>query len=611
MGFGALGLRARPALASLKHLTDDPDERVREAAKDAIILVDKPNSPENLTQDQEQRIASLIEDLLSNDPLRNVTAQARLAKTGRSAVPALLEKLERGDGVIDHFNVLSALAAMGPEAEAAVPCMIRLLATSADYYGAIKVLGAIGPSASAAAPALAELLATPDTAAVCGGEISLALGHIGRSATPFISSIIKSCDVGNDYARTPFVDALQLIVSSDPACLPQLCDALDSPLPNVRCIIARALAELGNLAAPCTVKLVHAASDGTADSRYAAVLALSQSEALGAEHVADLIKLIGDGEVAVRKTAIEILSAMGSTAKPAVPTLVGRSENDHSLRVRRHAAAAAHRILPEQRLPSLATPPVPDWVSLMAELKDQDSPLFKLSVEQRVSLAEDQTDANNEAMRESAWRCVSAGLTHPDSWTRVHFLKIMAGLRVGSDKVLPGVLWALEDEDPWVRKEAAASVSIVAAHLAIDTRRSIAWALVPLLSDEAPLVRLAAVEAVQQLAVQDSQLITPLIERLTDGEMFVRTHSMEIIGFQGAMAVSAVPSVIAVLDDYVRTARPGYAKAPDAEAASVCLQGIGPSASAALPALTRALEVSNVNATRTALSKAIEAIRRK
>lgn len=606
MGLDALGSEARPALPALLRLAEDPNAMVREHARDAVCLVDKPLDPENLTPAQQERVAALVEELLSGDASRSSKATSRLARTGRGVVPALLEQLDSRRGILERFEILSAIRGLGPEADAAVPRMIQLLASSLDRHGAIGVLAAIGPRASAAVPALAALLET-DEASIWGDDVAAALGQIGNGASAHLPKVLALCDLGADHERSAFVSALERIVAGDPSSLLTLCEALDSPRANVRCIAARALAALGELAGPCRAKLLQAARIGSPDSRYAAVLAVSRCGLPSEGQVQDLIALLSDREVAVRKTTVEILLAMGTMARTAVPALVERATIDESPRVRRLAVEAVRKLRPEPPLPPQPAAPVADWSTVIAELKAQES--SSIQGGSGTELLENDSPSKLAALGEAGFRYVGAGLTHPDQWKRWRFTQALASMDVGPEKTLPVLVWALADDFEYVRSAAAKAVAeIGSGPTSAAARADIALALRPLLSDENSQVRWAAVEAIQRLGVRDSSWIPVLVDRLTDGEGFVRTTSMEILGAHGSMAVSAVPAVIAVLDDYVRTARPGYAKMPDAEAAAVCLEGIGPAAVASIPALKRALEMTRVKETRSALSKAIEAI---
>jgi hypothetical protein len=112
-------------------------------------------------------VSALAESLSNGDPIVRGLAAIALRDSGLGALPALdaLRAALRDPDVNVRTMSANAIAAIGPEARAAVPDLIAVLSVAGEDVQALRAsasaLGAIGPEAAAAEPVLRELAAMP------------------------------------------------------------------------------------------------------------------------------------------------------------------------------------------------------------------------------------------------------------------------------------------------------------------------------------------------------------------------------------------------------------------------------------------------------------------
>jgi HEAT repeat protein len=140
-------------------------------------------------------VPALIKALDDTEPGVRKLAVVTLDKVGaKDAVPnlaALLDK-DTGDLALRHAIVL-ALGRLGPDAEAAVPALGRVLKGDPVLRGeAATALGAVGPAAKDAIPLLITGLADEEV----GDTAALALARIGKPAVSALAAALTSWNRG-------------------------------------------------------------------------------------------------------------------------------------------------------------------------------------------------------------------------------------------------------------------------------------------------------------------------------------------------------------------------------------------------------------------------------
>ena len=156
-----------------------------------------------------------IRQMSSEDKVERRDASYRLSQMGpeaQKAVPVLIKALEDRDDQI-WFNAITALARIGPGAKEAVPALIEQLerASRGRYreraqYRTAFALGSIGP---AALPALQNALAHERSNVREGA--ARALTWIGPDAGPLVPDLVKSLGDDDEDVRATIAEALGAI----------------------------------------------------------------------------------------------------------------------------------------------------------------------------------------------------------------------------------------------------------------------------------------------------------------------------------------------------------------------------------------------------------------
>ncbi|HTU91220.1 MAG TPA: HEAT repeat domain-containing protein [Gemmataceae bacterium] len=140
--------------------------------------------------------ARLLNELKSNDAVRQDKAARELAALGAPAVPALIEALKSDtEGVVGRAAL--ALGKIGKPAQDAVPALIARIkenkGRSRDDAEAIEALMRIAPHRGEVVPALCAILREPPSNP-CRIHAVVALGKMGTNAKDAVPDLIKMLD---------------------------------------------------------------------------------------------------------------------------------------------------------------------------------------------------------------------------------------------------------------------------------------------------------------------------------------------------------------------------------------------------------------------------------
>ena len=146
--FTGLGLPAQTAQAQ---------SEVSEPSQEDI---DQVRSRIQRQTDLLSRVEGITSSTAYREPQVNETAAMALGRIGFAAVQPLANELQRSTDPQVRYQITSALAFIGPEAEAAVPQLIAALQDENVIVrrGAARALGQIGPGAAPAIPELIQAL---------------------------------------------------------------------------------------------------------------------------------------------------------------------------------------------------------------------------------------------------------------------------------------------------------------------------------------------------------------------------------------------------------------------------------------------------------------------
>jgi HEAT repeat protein len=291
-----------------------------------------------------------------------------------AAVPALAEIVDSKKNHPVVQNALTALKDLGPRARAAVPALARALQDDDRLFRnrAADALGAVGPGAAAAVPALGELLQNENrTLRVAAAR---ALWRINRDRAA-VAMLIQICEEKDGHLGEA-VDALGEIGPDAELAVPVLKRALQDATYPEREPLALALWRLqrptevsGVVSDPrqeALAVLLRLLREGTVLERWSAIRAVRDVGPEARAAVPALVRLLQNEEPSLRDEAANALRAVDPGAREAVPMLTALL-GDANPYVRLAAARALAR--GERRPPEL----VPVLVHLLewsSDLRD-------------------------------------------------------------------------------------------------------------------------------------------------------------------------------------------------------------------------------------------------
>ena len=207
------------------------------------------------------------------DPVGADAAISALEQMGPAAAPIAADLAAH----IVRSDVARTLGAIGPDARAAVPALVKALGDPATASNAAEALAGIGlpdeATAAAAIPALARLAAGTDAFAAYGATGALA--KVDRPLPPAVAALRAA--LGHAYmpARREAALGLGALKAATPEVVAALTDRLADPEEQIRAAAATALAEFGDAARPALARLrERAKTDTDPAARVAAAEAL-------------------------------------------------------------------------------------------------------------------------------------------------------------------------------------------------------------------------------------------------------------------------------------------------------------------------------------------------
>ncbi|MEX0819302.1 MAG: HEAT repeat domain-containing protein, partial [Pirellulaceae bacterium] len=228
------------------------DVHVRQAAARAMVEFDA---------DREVIAPLLVKALEDKDPTVVANAIDALASLGPKALGHIDDALANKD--LRHYAV-RLIARLGREAEPVVPALIEVLGKQTDSPADVEftreahfALSAIGPGAKAAIPTLVKALASTDDGVAASA--SYALGKMGAEARAAVPALQRAEGSDSVIVQAASVFALWQIQPGNPArrikATSLLVKALEDDRDLVRAGAATMLGELGTVGERATSKL--------------------------------------------------------------------------------------------------------------------------------------------------------------------------------------------------------------------------------------------------------------------------------------------------------------------------------------------------------------------
>jgi len=598
---GDIGPDAKSAVSPLVNVFR-ADVELRADAGKALAKIGNENAVTQLK-------GLLIPDKKKDDiPLRTAAATTLgdFGPDAKSAVKTLKALLAEKDGGL-KLAVVHTLGKIGPDAKDAIPELLEvLLDPNANVkLAAMEAIGKIGAESKLAAKGLGELVNDPN-AQVANAAID-GLAKIGKTGMPALAQGLKNKDPGR---RLTILKALVANKADASTAVPQLLELANDQNAEIKALAKTLFSSLGKGAVVELLKLLKD-KDQLETTRLTAAEALSKLEP-DKEHLVELVALLKDPKVEVRRASAEALSKLGPEVMDAFPELIAAmGDKDEAVRTalglaikstgrkgvpklqemlakEKDPAAKASLILALGAMGPLAKDSLDDLTKYMSDPneevkkaaiaslekigKDSVPALLKLLESKEAPIRVGAILALGEAgVQAKVAMPTLADLIVKDADATVRRSALVALKSIGGMELKDHVAkvgQALKDQDKDVRAQAAVTLADIgaAAEPAIP-------GLVAALADKEDLVAKAAGETLGKLG---GPAVNPLVEALKDGNPVVRRYATMALKEIGAKAKNAVPMLIDALHDQDVATRQFAALAlneigPDAKAATIDL----------------------------------------
>jgi HEAT repeat protein len=455
---GLVGVKSEPVIKALALAITDKEATVRRAA--ALSM-------RELKPDRNVSIPLMAKVLDDAEPAVVLPALDTITELGESAVPALIECVERG-GRARYWGCV-VLSELGPVGKAAAPALAAAVkdADAETRMHALLALAAIGaPSHDAAGNAIADSLA--DKEPRVRNAAHYAAGRVGvTKAVPAFEASLKSDDPltvviaawalaklkpddakqtkssveiilgrlrdDRSPARVAAAKAIvDLVVSSADKEIVPPGTVLTLDEEGQRLVLEAVTAQ-GAKAVPLLVQRL-----GHKESRIYAARALGRIGPGAKDAAPALSKLLAEDDVDLRHEVLIALAAIGSDAAAAVPALVeSLKRNDATLPLTCYALG---------KIGPAATPAVTQLQSFL------DRPDAWLRVSASVALVRIRPD--DRATAQKALPILSRGLADEQEHVRLECAIALVELGAAAKSAVPSLRMALEDTSPSVRQAA-------------------------------------------------------------------------------------------------------------------------------------------------------------
>ncbi|MEX0702861.1 MAG: HEAT repeat domain-containing protein [Planctomycetales bacterium] len=546
---GQLEAEAAPAIPALIELLESDDEDLRDSASNVLPRIGAPALPP---------LVALLGTADATPTARQAAASAILRMRDRhaedgaepvrldSAYPALAARLADPNETLATRVLAAAILADSDEHRARSLPVLADGIRSDDYEVIYAARGALVAHKEEAASLVPELKKRFLSGELDGGEaVAEILGELMKpdeAAALFVEAMVADKD---GEVREDLEYALGRL--GLPAA-PKLVELLQSKNPDLRLATVRLLRDLRygdeyddydeterQLPPEALAALEKALADADLRVRRHAAIALAEADPESAKPLPVLIETIADtdayGDAAPIDEALYAIGRLGDKAREAVPAIVkllAAPTYGRDGQYRRYAAANA--------LGSIGPAARPAAPALVALLRSGEAASAAAS-----ALGEIGADAPE---------AVAALIAALDDSQAFHSaIEALAKLGPAGEPAVRKLLAELDDE--FARHDAAAALGAFEAHA--------------------------------------ERVVPVLAARLRDPDVEMRRRAAAALGRLGTKAKSALPDLIALLEDeQIR------------EAAATALGGLGAEAAPAVPALAKLLEIDELDCRRAA-----------
>lgn len=280
--------------------------------------------------------------------------------------------------------------------------------------------------------------------------------------------------------------------------------------------------------------------------RYDIIRQLSD---ISSNQVPTLVQALNDPDPLVKSGVAEALGDLTDDAVTAIPALVEMIKDERR--------AIAPESFQSVYFPSPVPPPLPVLPGLGSPPPKRVPPLTPDNPEKLLKItAIAALGKIGLPARTLATAPLTQALEDPDPWVKLNATWALAEIGA-STSLLPYWLAALQHPNPDVRSQAAAvfqdSSSLLRKVFGAEATDSTVAPLLKALQDEDSTVRSAAKDG---LTLLGTRALPSLVQALEAPEPIVRLEATNLLGNLGGAAQSAIPGLVALLDDPERYVPP-------------------------------------------------------
>lgn len=186
------------------------------------------------------------------------------------SIQSLLYDREKGERA---QNARDAFALLGPQANAAIPALIRRTSLNGSPFRRSNAMLALAYFGKAAVPTMAALLANDQAT---NGWMVTCIRELGTNATPLVPIVIRNLTHTNVFAAINSAAILGELKLDPDLAVPALTNCMLDPRPEVRLQVVLAIMEFGQLATNALPALTNALADPFPDVRKIAANAVEK-----------------------------------------------------------------------------------------------------------------------------------------------------------------------------------------------------------------------------------------------------------------------------------------------------------------------------------------------
>jgi HEAT repeat protein len=477
----------------------------------------KPASPE---------VKTAIKELGASIGIRRIGAAERLGNMGpdaEAAVPALVKTLQKDESIKVRLAAAKALQNIKSNSKSSISGLCAVVGKEGEQGGirnvSMQALGEIGLSSPEVTRTLVNLMSNETDEVFLRATAAKTLAKLRPISQESVKALIDALAYHPKVAE----GAIEGLASMELSAIPALTNGLKDSRREIRLGAATALGKMGTKASDTVPALCEVLKDPDAGVRARVALTLGEIGIASADCVNGLVESLQDNNANVVLAAVEALGTLGPEAAAGAPALIDLLNSDD-----RKVGAAAAIALGNIGAASSVTVP-----ALIASLRSPHS-----EVRRRATEALTKIGPNAKEAVPTLLEIVEEESAGPYAMNKAHVISALIAIGVTREAV-PVLIRVSDDRS--ARSHAIRALG-AAGKIAVPL-------LADALKNDNPKIRSAAAEALSKIGTDAVEALPVLIEALDDPDWEVRQQVANALGSMGPKAEPAVGALAKMLRD--------------------------------------------------------------